>query len=115
LKFTSESFDDFVAERSTRISDFDTKKEQTVLQNSRVQYLPFFDKSGRRVFVGVVACNYRMISAYISLRFRIHRDKFHWIASKDIESHRKSAVFIIWPFDEETDGTASWQKSIIRP
>ena len=69
------------------------------------------------VFVGVVACNYRMIFAYVSLRFRIYMDKFHWIAiaSKDIETHRKSAVFIIWPFAEETGGTASWQKSIIRP
>ena len=53
LKFTSELFGDFVAERPIQIFDFDTKKEQITLQNSRLQYLPFRDRSGRRVFVGV--------------------------------------------------------------
>ena len=51
------------------------------------------------------------MTAYISLIFRIHM-KSHWVASKYIETHCKCAVFIIWPFYEETDGTASWQKSI---
>ena len=108
LKFTSESFDDFVAERSIRISDFDTKKEQIALQNSRYQYLPFRDRSGRRVLVGVGACNYDLD---ISLRFKINM-YLHWVITEDIETQRKGVVVILWPFNEETDGTVSWQKSI---
>jgi len=109
LKFSSELFGDFVAERPIQISDFATKKEQITLQNSRYQYLPFRDRSGRRVLVGVGTCNYDL-SVLMRTKIIMY---LHWVASEDIETQRKGFVLIVWPFNEETtDGTASWQKSI---
>ena len=107
LKFTSELLGDFVAERPIQIFDFDTKKEQIALQNPRLQYLPFRDRSGRRVFVGVGACGFNID---IALRSKIIM-YLHWVASEDIETQRKGVVIIEWPFDERHEGTM-WEKSI---
>ena len=110
LEFTSELFGDFVAERPIRLSDFDTKKEESALHNTRYQYLPFRDKSGRRVLAAVGSCNYHLD---IALRYKILM-YLHWVVSEDIESQRKGVVIIAFPSNEEEYGEASWEK-IIRP
>jgi len=107
LEFSSELFGDFVAERPIRLSDFNTKQEITALQNSRVQYLPFRDRSGRRVIAGVGACGFDLD---ITLRSKIVM-YLHWVASEDIETQRKGVVIIEWPFDERHKGTM-WERSI---
>jgi len=110
LEFTSELFGDFVAERPIRLSDFDTKKEESALHNTRYQYLPFRDRSGRRVLAAVGSCNYHLD---IALRYKILM-YLHWVVSEDIESQRKGVVIIAFPSNEEEYGEASWEK-IIRP
>ena len=105
LEFTSELFGDFVAERPIRLTDFNTKREQAALQSSRNQYLPFRDRSGRRVLVGVGACAYDLDAV---LRFKIIM-YLHWVGTEDIETQQKGIVMIVWPFNEGED--ASWQKS----
>jgi hypothetical protein len=87
---------DFPADRPVRLSDFNSK-EETALLNSRCQYLPFRDRSGRRVLVSVGVCNYNMDPR---LRFKIFM-YMHWIVSEDVETQKKGSVGIAWIFDED--------------
>jgi len=105
LDFSSEIYGDFVANRPISISDFNSK-EETALQNSRCQYLPFRDRSGRRVSVGVGTANFDLD---IKLRCKINL-YLHWVVSEDIETQRKGIVLVAWIFDEREDKT--WQKTI---
>jgi len=98
LEFTSELYGDFVADRPIALSDF-SKEEEYFLRHSRSQYLPFRDRSGRRVQVGVGSINFN-IPAHI--RFKIIMF-LQWVASEDVETQRKGIVIILWPFDEHTE------------
>ena len=108
LVFTSELFGDFVAERPIQVSDFNTKKEELALRNSRHQYLPFRDRSGRRVLVGVGACGYDL-GVVLQYKLTLY---LHWVVSEDVETQQKGFVMIAWPFSEGEDGKTSWEKSI---
>ena len=105
LEFTSDLFGDFVAERPIRISDFNSK-EEIALQNSRVQYLPFRDRSGRRVLASVGTSNFDLD---VNLRFKILM-YLHWVVSEDVETQRKGVVIITWIFDEAENKT--WEKTL---
>jgi len=105
LEFMTELFGDFVAERPVRISDF-KKKEVEALMQSRNQYLPFRDRSGRRVLVGVGNCNFHMEPI---LRYKIFM-YLHWAVSEDVETQIKGVVILCWAFDEKNDGT--WENNI---
>ena len=115
LELTEELFGDYVADRPIRISDFNTRKEEVALQHSRNQYLPFRDRSGRRVFCCVGHCGVELgpTLLYKTMAF------LHWVASEDIETQQKGMVIVIWPTDEEPTTTVddksslfSWEKSI---
>lgn len=109
LEFTSDLFGDYVAERPIQLSDFNTKDEELALQNSRNQLLPFRDRSGRRVLVGVGNCNFHLD---YRLRYKI-LIYMHWIASEDVETQRKGIVIVGWVFDE--DGADNIWETSIRP
>lgn len=96
LEFMTILWGDFPADRPVRLSDFNSK-EETALLNSRCQYLPFRDRSGRRVLVSVGGCNYDMDP---TLRFKIFM-YMHWIVSEDVETQRKGSVSIAWIFNED--------------
>lgn len=99
LELTADLFGDYVAERPIQLSDFNTKEEESALQNSRNQYLPFRDRSGRRVLVGVGNCDF-----HLDLRLRLKILMYlHWVASSDVETQRNGIVIVAWMFDE--DGT----------
>eukprot|EP00536_Pseudo-nitzschia_multiseries_P013344 jgi/Psemu1/309872/fgenesh1_kg.563_\ len=104
----SEIFGSFIAERPVRLSDFKTHEEVTALRNSRSQYLPFRDRSGRRVLIGVGTVNFHLPE---TLLFKILMF-LHWKASEDIETQRKGVVVVTFPFDEGNDFT--WE-GYIRP
>ena len=121
LEHTSELFGDFVAERPISLMDFfNTRKEEVALHNSRNQYLPFRDRSGRRVFVGVGSCGFDLDPI---LRFKIIM-YLHWVASEDVETQRKGVVIIAWPSNEDDEegnnannntgniNNLSWEKTI---
>eukprot|EP00534_Pseudo-nitzschia_fraudulenta_P004390 CAMPEP_0201126250 /NCGR_PEP_ID=MMETSP0850-20130426/25300_1 /ASSEMBLY_ACC=CAM_ASM_000622 /TAXON_ID=183588 /ORGANISM="Pseudo-nitzschia fraudulenta, Strain WWA7" /LENGTH=538 /DNA_ID=CAMNT_0047394611 /DNA_START=30 /DNA_END=1646 /DNA_ORIENTATION=+ len=103
LEFMSELFGDYVCERPVRISDF-SREEEAALQNSRNQYLPFRDRSGRRVLAGVGTCNFHLD---MELRFKILMF-LHWSVSEDVETQQKGVVMLCWAFDEANDST--WEK-----
>lgn len=105
LLFSSQLYGDFVAEREISLSDFNAR-EQIALQNSRTQYLPFRDRSGRRVFASVGTSNFDLDT---TLRFKI-LIYLHWIASQDIETQQKGVVFVVWIFDEDEE--TSWQHKL---
>lgn len=114
LELTCEVFGDFVAERPIQIDDFNTRKEEVALYNSRNQYLPFRDRSGRRIFVGVGHCDFE---SSIPPELRCKMTMFlHWVVSEDIETQQKGVVIVAWPSDEaegnENETTYSWEKSI---
>lgn len=105
LEFMTELFGDFVAERPVRISDFNQKEEEALMK-SRNQYLPFRDRSGRRVLVGVGNCNFHMEPI---LRYKIFM-YLHWAVSEDVETQIKGVVILCWAFDENNDST--WESNI---
>jgi len=100
LQFTSELYGDFVAERPISVSDF-SKQEDYFLRHSRSQYLPFRDRSGRRVQIGVGSINFNYPA---HIRFKIMM-LLQWVVSEDIETQRKGIVIVLWPFDEQTETT----------
>jgi len=110
----SEVFGDYVAVRPIRLSDFyespeggsprrRQQLEKKVLSNSRVQYLPFRDRSGRRVKVGVGECN---AEHDVVLRMKINL-LLDWIASDDVETQQKGLVLVVWPHDPPSTSNAS--------
>ncbi len=98
LEFTSELYGEFVADRPISVTDF-SKQEEYFLRHSRSQYLPFRDRSGRRVQIGVGSINFN-IPAYI--RFKIIM-LLQWVVSEDVETQRKGIVIVLWAFDEQTE------------
>eukprot|EP00536_Pseudo-nitzschia_multiseries_P012956 jgi/Psemu1/210187/e_gw1.525.21.1 len=96
LELTSELFGDYVADRPIRISDFSTRREIATLHHSRNQYLPFRDRSGRRVFVGVGSLDLDMDS---DLKYKV-TTFLHWIASEDVETQQRGVVVVVWPSNE---------------
>jgi len=107
FEFLQDLFGSFVAERPIEISDF-SMEEELFLRNSRTQYLPFRDQSGRRVMVSVGCNNF---DVPIAIRFKILMF-MHWIVSKDVETQCKGIVMVTWPFDESERGNCTWEKSI---
>jgi len=105
LELTEELFGEYVADRPIRIIDFNTRREEVALQNSRNQYLPFRDRSGRRIFVGVGNCG---LDLEYNLRYKI-MIYLHWVASEDVETQQKGVVVVAWPSNEDE---FSWEKSI---
>ena len=106
LVFAQELYGNFVADRPIKISDFKTRQEKWALSNVSFQFLPFRDRSGRRVFVSVGSCGYDIdpVTRIKALWYMF------WIASEDAESQRKGTVLIGWPSDSiinQTDETSS--------
>ena len=112
LELAAEVFGDYVAERPIRMMDFFDPKnerrskrtqqiEKKALSNSRVQYLPFRDRSGRRVKVGVGDIN---TEYNLKLRLKINL-LLDWIASEDVETQQKGVVNIVWVSEPETLAT----------
>jgi hypothetical protein len=104
LKFMTELFGDFVSERPVQLSDF-SREEETALMNSRIQYLPLRDRSGRRVLCGVGNLNYHLD---VLLRYKFSMFQ-HWVSSEDVETQKKGIVMALWLFDEPSD---TWEKQI---
>lgn len=108
LEYCTEIFGRYICERKMRLSDFNTREEELGLRTSRSQYLPFRDRSGRRVLASVGACNFH-IPLKTRLKIRIFQ---HWVASEDVETQRKGIVIVMWPFDEDERSESSWEKTI---
>jgi hypothetical protein len=111
LNLAGEVFGDFVADRPIRLSDFleapgggmlrrYQQHEKKALSNSKVQFLPFRDRSGRRVKVGVGDCNSKL-ALFLRIKINLLLD---WIASEDVETQQKGVVIIVWPSDVPTAG-----------
>jgi len=105
LEFTAELFGDFVSDRQICLSDFNPK-ELIELQNSRTQYLPFRDRSGRRVLVHVGTCNFHL-DVFLRMKILMY---LNWVVSEDLETQRKGIVIVAWIFDEGEDTT--WQTTL---
>ena len=107
LVFAQELYGNFVADRPIQISDFKTREEKWALSNVSFQFLPFRDRSGRRVFVSVGACGYDIepVTRIKALWYMF------WIASGDTESQRKGTVLIGWPSDSIINQTDDMNSS----
>ena len=103
LKFSQELYGDFVADRPIQLSDLKTREEKRALTNVSFQFLPFRDRSGRRVFAAVGTCGYDIEP---KLRNKVLW-YMCWIASEDIESQRKGVVIVGWPSEEKI-----WEQSL---
>lgn len=109
LEFCSELFGDYICEREMVLSDLNAQ-EMTAFRSSRSQYLPFRDRSGRRIMVSVGNNNFHLPMLMIYKLFMFQ----HWQCSKDVETQRKGIVIALWPFDENEGNEKTWEK-VIRP
>lgn len=96
LEFMRELFGDCIAHRPPQLSDF-TREEELALMNSRNQYLPFRDRSGRRVLAAVGTMDHLL---QLKLRYKVFMF-LHWIASRDVETQQKGIVVLSVVFDED--------------
>lgn len=109
FEFMTELFGDYVADRPVRITDFKPGREMTALQTSRNQYLPFRDRSGRRVLCGVGTCDMDLGL----LRFKIILFLSWSVVYKDVETQQKGVVFVHWCCNE-SNNDITWEK-LLRP
>lgn len=116
LNLSNEVFGDSVADRPIRLTDFiDPPKaegrlkrqqlhEKKAFSNSMVQYMPFRDRSGRRVKVAVGGCNAEL-DLFLRIKINMILD---WIASEDVETQQKGVVNVVWPFDPPKTNTPAY-------
>eukprot|EP00537_Pseudo-nitzschia_pungens_P011230 CAMPEP_0172393360 /NCGR_PEP_ID=MMETSP1061-20121228/9237_1 /TAXON_ID=37318 /ORGANISM="Pseudo-nitzschia pungens, Strain cf. pungens" /LENGTH=506 /DNA_ID=CAMNT_0013124399 /DNA_START=369 /DNA_END=1886 /DNA_ORIENTATION=- len=79
-----------VLQRPPRLSDF-SRKELKVFNIGRIQLLPYRDRSGRRVIVGIPAHDHLRQEA--KTRAKIHFYLW-WLASDSVESQKRGMVFV---------------------
>lgn len=107
FEFMTELFGDYVADRPVRITDFKPGRETKALQNSRSQFLPFRDRSGRRVLCGVGTCDMNLGL----LRFKIIMFLSWSVVYNDVETQQKGVVVLHWCCNELNNDT-TWEKSL---
>eukprot|EP00533_Pseudo-nitzschia_delicatissima_P009889 CAMPEP_0116087644 /NCGR_PEP_ID=MMETSP0327-20121206/5468_1 /TAXON_ID=44447 /ORGANISM="Pseudo-nitzschia delicatissima, Strain B596" /LENGTH=598 /DNA_ID=CAMNT_0003578715 /DNA_START=114 /DNA_END=1910 /DNA_ORIENTATION=- len=93
----------YALERPIRLSDF-SKKELKVFNAGRIQLLPYRDRGGRRVAVGIPSQKH-------NLHNPVTRAKIHfylwWVASKSVETQRKGVVVVTFHNPAISDATPS--------
>ena len=134
LETAVELFGEFATERPIKLSDF-TKKELKVFYTGRLQLLPYRDRGGRRVIVGVPSQQHRnhdpvtrvsTVQAFVLLLFCVavrfscalltsflllivFKAKIHvylwWIASESVETQRKGMILLIVHNPKITDAS----------
>lgn len=102
-------FGDHLLQRPIRMSDFN-KKESQFIRNGNIQFLPFRDRSGRRVGIFVNPAPYDH-DTNEDLLGQSHVDRvrhgkiwltaklflyMNWVAGDDVDTQRKGLVWIIW-------------------
>ena len=95
LELTRELFGDFVSERPIIFDDFSVK-DSSFLEKSRTQWLPYRDRSGRRVLVGLGSMINK--NPHVALKFLLY---LCWTATEDLETQQKGVVIVLWPYNEE--------------
>jgi len=95
LNLARELFGDYALERPIRLSDF-TKKEQKYMRKGRVQWLPFRDRSGRRICVILNSHDFNEGSPKIQAKICLYMS---YTAANDVDAQRKGIVVIVW-FDK---------------
>lgn len=102
LDNTRDFFGPHTLKRPIRLSDF-TRKELKVFHSGRLQLLPFRDRGGRRVIVGMPTQHHN--SQHPNIRVKIHLYLW-WVASESVESQRKGMIHIaIHNYSEYSDGS----------
>jgi len=88
-------FGEYALQRPILLSDF-TEDELQIFRMGNLQLLPFRDRSGRRIVVGVEGLAMQFKSA---LRFKILYYLL-WVASEDLETQSKGVVCVLWPVND---------------
>ena len=111
LELATEVFGEAVADRPIRLNDFletttTTKRRKKhenkkAFSNSEIQYMPFRDRSGRRVKVAVGSVNSEL-DLFLRIKINLLLD---WIASEDVETQQRGVVIVAWPFNPPTTNT----------
>eukprot|EP00531_Pseudo-nitzschia_arenysensis_P018566 CAMPEP_0116131312 /NCGR_PEP_ID=MMETSP0329-20121206/8939_1 /TAXON_ID=697910 /ORGANISM="Pseudo-nitzschia arenysensis, Strain B593" /LENGTH=591 /DNA_ID=CAMNT_0003625735 /DNA_START=421 /DNA_END=2196 /DNA_ORIENTATION=+ len=90
LEAMVELFGPATLERPPQLSDF-SKREFKCLNSGRIQLLPFRDRGGRRVVVGIPSQKH-------NLHHPVTRAKIHfylwWVASESVETQRNGMVMV---------------------
>lgn len=92
LNYVMESFGEFALERPVRLSDFN-KEEMACMRKGLYQWLPFRDRSGRRIVVVFPKKELALTPARIKAKITLY---MCWTAGNDIESQRSGIVVLIW-------------------
>mmetsp|Transcript_10674 Transcript_10674/g.25291 ORF Transcript_10674/g.25291 Transcript_10674/m.25291 type:complete len:490 (+) Transcript_10674:246-1715(+) len=95
LNVVGHLFGEYALQRPIRLSDF-TEEEMQAFRTGNLQLLPFRDRSGRRIIVGVegLAIQFASKTRYKILFYLL------WVAGEDLETQRKGIVVVIWPVSD---------------
>jgi len=101
-------FGNFLLERPVRLSDFN-KKELQYIRNGCFQFLPFRDRSSRRIFAIMNPIAYGQDANAECLGQSVMKRRhgklaltgkimlyMTWVAGDDIDTQRKGIVFVVW-------------------
>lgn len=92
LDYLKDLFGDYALERPIRLSDF-SREELKYMRRGRHQYLPFRDRSGRRIFIAFPGNELESIPPRIKAKIALYTC---WTAGNDIDAQQKGLVTIVW-------------------
>jgi len=95
LDSVQDLFGDYALQRSIRLSDF-TRDEQKYMRRGRYQYLPFRDRSGRRILVSFPGKELETIPPRVKSKIALY---FAWTGGNDVNTQKLGIVALVW-FDK---------------
>jgi len=85
-------FGEYALKRPVRLSDF-SKKELQILRFGRYQFLPFGDRSGRRVLALFRDEVWESFPGRTKAKIMLY---LNWVAGNDVETQKKGIVIVVW-------------------
>lgn len=92
LEYASILFGDIALQRPIRISDF-SKAELRAFREGRLQFLPYGDRSGRRVFIIFPDEKWETFPLTTKAKMSLY---LSWTAGDDVQTQRQGIVFLVW-------------------
>mmetsp|Transcript_1263 Transcript_1263/g.2683 ORF Transcript_1263/g.2683 Transcript_1263/m.2683 type:complete len:456 (-) Transcript_1263:242-1609(-) len=98
LDVASELFGEFALERPIRLSDFPSHEMQFI-RKGQLQFLPFRDRSGRRVMTIFLTETYELLPPEVKAKIFLY---LTWTAGIEEDTQRLGLVYLLW-FDSTLD------------
>eukprot|EP00536_Pseudo-nitzschia_multiseries_P016455 jgi/Psemu1/221401/e_gw1.1120.3.1 len=92
LHCVQDLFGDYALQRPVRLSDF-TRDELKYMRRGRYQFLPFRDRSGRRILVTFPGKELETIPPRVKSKITLY---LAWTAGDNVDTQQKGLVALVW-------------------